>query len=38
MRDIDLPELATVAGRILHFTGYEVPVERIDVPESGCSA
>jgi hypothetical protein len=32
MRDIHLPELATVAGRILHFTGYEVPVERIDVP------
>jgi len=32
-----LPELgasewARVAGRIIHFTGYEVPVHRIDVP------
>ena len=33
MRDIGLPELATVAGRILHFTGYEIPVQRIEVPD-----
>ncbi len=32
MSDIGLPELAIVAGRILHFTGYEIPVQRIEVP------
>jgi hypothetical protein len=32
MRDVGLPDLAPVAGRIIHFTGYELPVERIEVP------
>lgn len=33
MHDIGMPDLAPVAGRILHFTGYEIPVERIEVPD-----
>jgi hypothetical protein len=32
MRDIGMPELAQVAGRVIHFTGYEIPVQRIAVP------
>jgi hypothetical protein len=32
MRDIGMSDLAPLAGRIIHFTGYEVPVERIEVP------
>ena len=34
MRDIGMPDWSRVAGRIIHFTGYEVPVERIDVPKA----
>ena len=32
MRDIGMPDLAPLAGRIIHFTGYEIAVERIEVP------
>ncbi|HXX13021.1 MAG TPA: HD domain-containing protein [Burkholderiales bacterium] len=32
MRDIGLPDLAHAAGRIIHFTGYEIPVADIEVP------
>jgi hypothetical protein len=32
MRDIGMPDLAPLAGRIIHFTGYEIPVQRIQVP------
>jgi len=32
MRDIGMPDLAQVAGRVVHFTGYEIPVADIDVP------
>ena len=32
MQEIGMPEWARVAGRIIHFTGYEIPVQRIDVP------
>lgn len=30
--ELGVPEWARLAGRIIHFTGYEVPVQRIDVP------
>jgi hypothetical protein len=29
---IGMPDLAPVAARIVHFTGYEIPVQRIEVP------
>jgi hypothetical protein len=29
---IGMPDLAPVAARIIHFTGYEIPVQRIEVP------
>lgn len=29
--EVGLPELATDACRIVHFTGYEIPVQRIEV-------
>ena len=29
---IGMPELAPTAARLIHFTGYEIPVERIQVP------
>jgi hypothetical protein len=29
---IGMPDLAPVAARIIHFTGYEIPVHRIEVP------
>jgi hypothetical protein len=32
MQEIGMPQWARVAGRIIHFTGYEIPVQRIDVP------
>jgi len=28
-----LPDLAPVAAKLIHFTGYEMPVEAIDLPE-----
>jgi hypothetical protein len=30
---IGIPDLAPVAARIIHFTGYEIPVQRIEVPK-----
>jgi hypothetical protein len=30
MQELGMPEWARVAGRIIHFTGYEIPVHRID--------
>jgi hypothetical protein len=32
MRDIGMPDLAPLAGPIIHFTGYEIPISRIQVP------
>ena len=32
MQDIGMNELGDIAARIVHFTGYEMPVERIEVP------
>jgi len=32
MPEIGLPDLAQVAGRVIHFTGYEIPVQDIAVP------
>ena len=32
MRDIGMPDLAQLAGRVIHFTGYEIPVQYIEVP------
>ena len=32
MRDIGMPDLAQAAGRVIHFTGYEIPVADIEVP------
>ncbi len=32
MRDIGMPDLAQVAGRVIHFTGYEIPVQHIALP------
>ena len=32
MQELGMPEWSRVAGRIIHFTGYEIPVQRIDVP------
>jgi hypothetical protein len=32
LSDAGMPDLAPVAARIIHFTGYEIPVQRIEVP------
>jgi hypothetical protein len=32
MSELGMEDLATVAARIIHFTGYEMPVDRIVVP------
>lgn len=32
MPSIGMPDLAKVAGCVIHFTGYEIPVQRIQVP------
>jgi HD domain-containing protein len=32
MQDLGVPQWSRVAGRIIHFTGYEIPAQRIDVP------
>jgi hypothetical protein len=32
MSEIGMPDLAILAARIIHFTGYEMPVEQIQVP------
>ena len=32
LQELGVPQWSRVAGRILHFTGYEIPVQRIDVP------
>ena len=32
MTSVGMPDLASVAARIIHFTGYEIPVQRIQVP------
>jgi len=32
MLDIGMSELALAAGRVVHFTGYEIPVAEIEVP------
>lgn len=31
MQEIGMPEWSRAAGRIIHFTGYEIPAQRIDV-------
>ena len=33
MREIDMLDLAVPAARIIHFTGYEMPLEQIDLPD-----
>ena len=38
MQEIGCREWARVAGRIIHFTGYEMPVQRIDVPSRRLSS
>jgi len=35
---IGLPELARVAARLVHFTGYEMPIENIRVRQPGLRA
>lgn len=32
MQELGMSQWSRVAGRIIHFTGYEIPVQRIDVP------
>jgi len=32
MTSVGMPDLAPVAARIIHFTGYEIPVQQIQVP------
>jgi hypothetical protein len=32
LQGIGMPQWSRVAGRIIHFTGYEIPAQRIDVP------
>ena len=32
MQEVGLGKLADIAAQVVHFTGYEVPVERIQVP------
>jgi hypothetical protein len=34
MRELGMADLAQLASRVLHFTGYEVPVSQIDVPNA----
>ena len=34
MRELGMADLAQVASRIIHFTGYEMPVSEIDVPNA----
>jgi hypothetical protein len=33
MRELGMADLAPAAGRIIHFTGYEMPVDAIDLPD-----
>ena len=32
MQQLGMPDLAPMAARVIHFTGYEIPVEQIQVP------
>ena len=32
MIDLGMADLARIAGRIIHFTGYEVPLDQIEMP------
>jgi hypothetical protein len=32
LQEIGMPQWSRLAGRIIHFTGYEISVQRIDVP------
>jgi hypothetical protein len=32
MAEVGMPDLASVAGNVIHFTGYEIPVQKINVP------
>lgn len=33
MHDVGMGDLAETAAKVVHYTGYEIPVERIQVPE-----
>jgi hypothetical protein len=33
VRELGMSDLAAAAGRIIHFTGYEMPVDAIDLPD-----
>jgi len=38
MSNLGMGAMADIASRLVHFTGYEVPVERIEVPSSAYRA